>query len=48
AAPSALLGRPTPRVDAFFAGVFEPSARRRRPPAGALHAALAALGELAS
>jgi serine/threonine-protein kinase len=47
-APSALLGRSAPRVDAFFAGLFEPSARRRRPAAGGLAAALGALDELSA
>lgn len=38
--PSAVLGRPAPKADAFFNGLFEPAGRRRRPQAGALAAAL--------
>lgn len=47
-APSALLKRPTPRTDAFFAGLLEPAARRRRPKAGGLAAALEAISELSA
>lgn len=39
-APSALLGRPAPKADAFFSGIFDPSARRRRPAAKGLAASL--------
>lgn len=38
--PSALLGRSTPKADAFFKGIFEPAGRRRRPRAGSLAASL--------
>lgn len=44
--PSALLGRAAPRADAFFAGLLEPAARKRRPRPGALAASLDALSEL--
>lgn len=46
--PSALLGRPAPRTDAFFAALLEPAARKRRPEPGGLRAALSALDELMS
>lgn len=46
--PSALLGRPAPQTDAFFAALLEPAARQRRPEPGGLRAALSALDELMS
>lgn len=40
ARPSALLGRPAPEADAFFAGALAPRARERLPAPGGLAAAL--------